>query len=401
MNKFLFAILLSVMSTAAMAQVPSQSRSVPRPLPIDSLSYMSPKDYIIGGVTITGSKNLDKDVLLTISKLNKGDKINLPGEANAKVIKDMYAQNIFDDVQLYITSINLDTVYLEIAVKELPRLSRMHMTGVRKGEIEDIQKKLADKTGKIVNQNLLSTTTAIIKRHFNEKGFLNATVTIKEREDPGDANSLILDVAIDKKQKVMINEVDFEGNKAFSQKKLRKLLSKTRSRKWYNIFGSRKFKDDKYIEDKQNLVEKMQAKGYRDAEIVSDTVIKHDDLTVNVKLKIYEGPKYYFGNIKFSGNSKFTDDVLQKILKIKKGDVFSEEILNKRLSGGEGSSDDLSSYYLNDGYLTYQADPQQARIHNDTVDLDIKMFEGPQFTINRVTVKGNDVTNDKVVMLTL
>jgi len=401
MNKFLFAILLSVMSTAAMAQVPSQSRSVPRPLPIDSLSYMNPKDYIIGGVTITGSKNLDKDVLLTISKLNKGDKINLPGEANAKVIKDMYAQNIFDDVQLYITSINLDTVYLEIAVKELPRLSRMHMTGVRKGEIEDIQKKLADKTGKIVNQNLLSTTTAIIKRHFNEKGFLNATVTIKEREDPGDANSLILDVAINKKQKVMINEVDFEGNKAFSQNKLRKLLSKTRSRKWYNIFGSRKFKDDKYIEDKQNLVEKMQAKGYRDAEIVSDTVTKHDDLTVNVKLKIYEGPKYYFGNIKFSGNSKFTDDVLQKILKIKKGDVFSEEVLNKRLSGGEGSSDDLSSYYLNDGYLTYQADPQQARIHNDTVDLDIKMFEGPQFTINRVTVKGNDVTNDKVVMRTI
>jgi outer membrane protein insertion porin family len=401
MNKFLFAILLSVMSTAAMAQVPSQSRSVPRPLPIDSLSYMNPKDYIIGGVTITGSKNLDKDVLLTISKLNKGDKINLPGEANAKVIKDMYAQNIFDDVQLYITSINLDTVYLEIAVKELPRLSRMHMTGVRKGEIEDIQKKLADKTGKIVNQNLLSTTTAIIKRHFNEKGFLNATVTIKEREDPGDANSLILDVAINKKEKVMINEVDFEGNKAFSQNKLRKLLSKTRSRKWYNIFGSRKFKDDKYIEDKQNLVEKMQAKGYRDAEIVSDTVTKHDDLTVNVKLKIYEGPKYYFGNIKFSGNSKFTDDVLQKILKIKKGDVFSEEVLNKRLSGGEGSSDDLSSYYLNDGYLTYQADPQQARIHNDTVDLDIKMFEGPQFTINRVTVKGNDVTNDKVVIRTL
>jgi outer membrane protein insertion porin family len=399
MNKFLFAILLSVMSAVALAQVSPQSRSaLPRPVSSDTLNYMNPKDYIIGGITVTGSKNLDKDVLLTISKLNKGDKISLPGEANANVIKNMYQQSLFDDVQLYITKINLDTVYLEIAVKELPRLSRMHITGIRKGEIDDVQKKLADKTGKIVNQNLLSTTSAIIKKHFNEKGFLNTTVNIKERQDPGDANSLILDVAVDKKQKVMINEVDFEGNKVFSQKALRKLLSKTRSRKFYNVFGSRKFKDDKYIEDKQNLIEKMQAKGYRDAEIVSDTVTKHDDLTVNVKIKVYEGPKYYFGSIKFSGNAKFPDALLNKILRIKKGDVFSEQILNKRLTGGEGSTDDLSTYYLNDGYLTYQADPVQTRVYNDTVDLDIRMFEGPQFTINRVTVKGNDVTNDKVVM---
>jgi len=399
MNKFLFAILLSVMSTVALAQIPQQNRSLmPRSISSDSLNYLNPKEYIIGGITVTGSKNLDNDVLLTISKLNKGDKITLPGEANAKVIKDMYQQSLFDDVQLLVTKINLDTIYLEIAVKELPRLSRLHITGIRKGEIDDVQKKLADKTGKVVNQNLLSTTTAIIKKHFNEKGFLNTTVTIKERVDPGDANSLILDVAVDKKVKVMINSVTFEGNKAFSQNKLRKLLSKTRTKKWYNLFGSRKFKQDKYDEDKQNLVEKMQAKGYRDAEIVSDSVTRHDDLTVDVKLKIYEGPKYYFGNIKFTGNAKYPEETLRKIIKIKKGDIFSEDILNKRLTGGEGAQDDLSSYYLNDGYLTYQADPVQTRVYNDTVDLDIRMFEGPQFTINRVTVKGNDVTNDKVVL---
>jgi len=399
MNKYLFTILFSIICVTAMAQVPQQSRQFggARPIPIDSLNYLSPKDYIIGGVTVTGSKNLDKDVLLTISKLNKGDKINLPGEANAKVIKDLYAQNIFDDVQLYITKINLDTVYLEIAVKELPRLSRMHVTGIRKGQTEDIQKQLNDRTGKIVNQNLITTTTNTIKKYFAEKGYLNTTVSIKQREDPGDANSLILDVAVDKHSKVMINSVTFEGNKAFSNGKLKKLLSKTRTRKWYNVFGSKKFKDDKYIEDKQNLVEKMQAKGYRDAEILADTVTKHDEETVDVKLKIYEGPKYYFGNIKYTGNSKYSNENLNKILKIKKGDVFSEELLNKRLSGGDGVQDDLSTYYLNDGYLTYSADPQQVRVHNDTIDLDIKMFEGPQFTINRVTVKGNDVTNDKVV----
>src|SRR6201996_484997 len=399
MNKLLFALLFSVISTAALAQVSNQPRqSLSKSIPADSLSYLNPKDYIIGGVTVTGTKYLDKDVLVQISKLNKGDKINIPGEQNAAVIKRMYDQGLFDDVQLNITKINLDTIYLEIAVVERPRLSRMHITGIRKGEVEDLQKKLSDKNSKIVNENLLSTTTAIIKKHFNEKGFLNTTVTIKQRKDPGDANSVILDVAVDKKQKVMINKVTFEGNTAFSSKKLKKYLKKTRERKWYNLFGSRKFKNDKYEEDKTNLISKMQDKGYRDAQLISDSVTKHDDRTVDVKIKVYEGPKYYFGKINWSGNAKYPTALLGKILRIKKGDVFSEEELNKRLSGPTPNSDDVSSLYLNDGYLTYQADAVQTKIYNDTVDLDIRIYEGPQYTINRVLLKGNDVTNDKVVM---
>src|SRR5258708_4394032 len=233
MTKFVLAIFFCVLSTAALAQGPCQPRpSLSKSIPADSLSYLNPKDYIIGGITVSGTKYLDKDVLVQISKLSKGDKINLLGEQNAAVIKRMYDQGLFDDVQLNITKISLDTIYLEIAVVERPRLSRMHITGIRKGEIEDLQKKLSDKNSKIVNENLLSTTTAIIKKHFNEKGFLNTTVTIKQRKDPGDANSVILDVAVDKKQKVMINKVIFEGNTAFPSKKLKKYLSKTRDRQW-------------------------------------------------------------------------------------------------------------------------------------------------------------------------
>jgi len=388
------------MSTAVFGQIsnmPKYSLSK-APLPADSLSYLEPKDYIIGGVTVTGTVNLDKDVLLTISKLNKGDKINLPGEANANVIKNLYDQHLFDDVRLNVTRINLDTIYLEIQVVERPRLSRLRLTGIRKGEIEDVQKKLADKNGKIVNENTLSTITAIIKKHFNEKGYLNTTVTIKQRKDPGDANSVILNVAIDKKEKVMITEVTFDGNKEFKSKQLRKFLKKTRTRKWYNLFGSRKFKQDKYDEDKQTLIEKMQAKGYRDAEILKDTVFKTGENTVGIKIKLFEGHKYYFGNIKWSGNAKYRTELLNQILKVKKGDVFSEEELTKRLSGPTPNNDDVSSFYLNDGYLTYTADPVQTKIYNDTVDLDIRVYEGPQYTINRVILKGNDVTNDKVVM---
>ncbi|HVW13997.1 MAG TPA: outer membrane protein assembly factor BamA [Mucilaginibacter sp.] len=398
MNKFLFAILFSVLCTAAMAQVPNQPRPMlQKSIPADSLSYLNPKDYIIGGVTVSGVKHLDKDVLIQISKLNKGDRINLPGDQNAAVIKRLYDQGLFDDVQLNITRINMDTIYLEIAVVERPRLSRMHLTGIRKGEIEDLQKKLSDKTSKIVNENLLSTTTAIIKKHFAEKGFLNTTVNIKQRVDPGDANSVILDIAIDKKEKVRINKVIFEGNHAFTDKKLKKFLKKTRERKWYNLFGSRKFLQDKYNDDKQNLIEKMQDKGYRDAQILSDSVWRHDDNSVNVKIKLYEGHKYYFGKINWSGNARYPTPFLNKLLRIQKGDVFSEDELNKRLSGPTPNNDDISTLYLDNGYLTYSADPVQTRIYNDTVDLDIRIYEGPQYTLNRIILKGNDVTNDKVV----
>jgi outer membrane protein insertion porin family len=402
MNKFLFAILFSVMSAAAFAQVqPQQQQPVTSSIPVDSLSYLNPKDYIIGGVNITGTTYLDKDVLIQISKLNKGDRISLPGEVNANVIKNLYQQGLFDDVKLYFTKINIDTIYLEIAVVERPRLSRLHLLGMRKGEQEDVQKKLNDKTGKIVNENLLSTTTALIKRHFHEKGYLNTTVDIKQRKDPAEANSVILDVTVDKKQKVKINSVAFEGNKDFSDKKLRKYMKKTRQRRFYNIFGSKKFKQDAYEEDKQLLVESMQDKGYRDAAILSDSVWKHDEKTVNVKIKVYEGPKYYFGNINWSGNAKYSADVLNKILRISKGDVFSEAELSKRLNGGSEDGNDVNSLYLNDGYLTFTSDPVQTRVYNDTVDLTIRIFEGPQYTINRVSVKGNDVTNDKVVLRAL
>ncbi len=380
-----------------MAQVP---RSAPRAvLPSDSLSYMNPKEFILGGITVTGAKNLDNETLITISKLTKGEKITLPGDANANVIKNLYSQGLFDDVQLNITKINLDTIYLEIAVQERPRLSRLHITGIRKGEAEDLQKKLNDKTNKIVNENLLSTSTAIIKRHFNEKGYLNTTVTINQRPDPGDPNSIILDIVVDKKQKVMINSITFEGNKDLSSARLKKMLGKsTRTRKWYNLFGSKKFKPNKFDEDKQKLIENMQAKGYRDADVLSDTIKNHDGQTVDIKFKIHEGPKYYFGDIKWSGNAKYSDTYLNQILKIKKGDIFSEDALNKRLTGSGENSDDISTLYLNDGYLTFNADPVQTRVHNDTVDLEIRMFEGPQYTINRVSVRGNDITNDKVVM---
>jgi outer membrane protein insertion porin family len=394
MNRYFLAIFFCAFSSIALAQAVRQQAAAPV-LPADSLSYLNPKELTIGAVTVTGSQYLDKDVLIKISQLNKGDKITVPGDATSNVIKNLWLQGLFDDVKLLYTLSN-DTINFEINVKERPRLSKLNIKGLRKGEVEDVQKKLKDKTGKIVNENLLNTTSAIIKKHFAEKGYLNATVDIKQRKDNGEANSLILDVFVDKKNKVKVNNIAFEGNSAFKEAKLKKFLKKTKEKKAYNVFGSKKFLRDKYDEDKQTLVAKMQADGYRDAEVLSDSVWKHDENTVNVKIKVYEGPKYYFGDITWSGNAKYPTKILNTLLKIKKGDVFSEEELNKRLSGSP-NGDDISSLYLNDGYLTYQTDPVQKRIHNDTIDVDLRVYEGPQYTINNVVIKGNEVTNDKVI----
>jgi outer membrane protein insertion porin family len=397
MNKLFFAILFSLTSMAATAQITGAGRLNKSAIPADSLSYLNPRDYIIGDIAVTGTKYLDKDVLIQIAKISKGDRINLPGEASATILKNMWAQGLFDNVQLFITKINLDTVYLELNVTERPRLSRLKLNGMRKGEVEDVQKKLNDKTGKIVNENLLSTTTAIIKKHFNEKGYLNTTVDIKQQRDPADSNSVILNVYVDKKKKVKINSVDFEGNTAFSDKKLKGYLGKTKEKKFYNIFGSKKFKQEEYDKDKVTLIEKMQDKGYRDATIISDSVWKHNEETVNVKIKVYEGRKYYFGNIVWSGNARYPATTLDKILRIKKGDVFSEEELSKRLNGGGPDGQDLNSIYLDDGYLTFNSEAVQTKIYNDTVDLNIRIYEGAQYTINRILIRGNEVTNDNVI----
>lgn len=363
----------------------------------DELSYLNPKEFIIGGTTVSGTQFLDKDVLITISKLTKGDKITVPGDATSNAVKNLWGQGLFDDVKLNISAIRSDSVFFEIVVVERPRLTRIELLGLRKGEIEDVRKKLNDKSGKVVNENLLKTTTDIIKKHYKEKGYLFTDVSIAQRKDTAETNNLILDVTIDKHEKVKISEIVFTGNKDFKEKQLKKYLKKTKERAFYKVFGSGKFLENKYEEDKRHLVSKMQEKGYRDAEIVKDTTYRTGESTIGVKIDLYEGPKYYFGNVTWAGNAKYSTKVLDAILAIKKGEVFSEVKLDKKLSSSPGG-DDVSSLYLNDGYLTFNVDPVQTKVYGDTIDLEIRLYEGPQYTINKIMVKGNELTNDKVIL---
>jgi len=364
----------------------------------NEISYLEPKDYVIAGVRVSGTEYLDGDVLVTISKLVVGQYIEVPSEATANVVKTLMSQNLFDDVQLYAERIENENIYLEIRVQERPRLTRIDINGLKKTESEEIHKRLNTSAGKIVNENLLKTTQATIQKFLREKSYLYPEIKIRTEKDTAQTNNEIVIVDVDKKKKIKVHGVRFTGSEAFSDKQLRKFLKGVKPRRWFRIFGPGKFKEDKYEEAKVNLIAKMQDKGYRDAQILSDSVVRYDNNEVDIYVDLYEGPKYFVGNIEWSGNSKYTDSVLNIILGIEKGDIYSEEKLTTKLSGPSRNSDDISALYQNDGYLTFNVQPIIKRIYNDTIDLEVVLNEGKQFTINNVIVKGNDVTNDRVVL---
>ena len=325
------------------------------------------------------------------------NRISVPGDATASAIKNLWAQDLLDDVKLNITQIKGDSIYFDIAVIERPRLTRIEIKGLRKGQAEEVRGKLDNKKGKIVNQNLLNTISNAIKKYFNEKGYLNADVTISQTKDTTEVNYLILTAQVDKHRRTVVNHISFEGNQKFTDAQLRGYLKKTKQKAFYRIFGPGKFVQDKYEESKQNLIAKLQEKGYKDAEILEDTVKRHTDKTVDIHIKLHEGPKYFFGNITWVGNAKYPTKFLNEILGVGKGEIFSDQRLNKKLNSSP-SGDDVSSLYMDDGYLTFNIDPVQTKVYGDTIDLELRIYEGPQYTISKVTVKGNELTNDRVIL---
>jgi len=399
MKRIYQLILLLLIGLPSMAQIRPKSNPATPSLKVNGtdLDYFNPKEYTIADVTLTGTKYLDKDVIITLSKLIKGDRIVLPGEATANAIKTLWEQGLFDDIQLDITKLTEDSVYFDIQVVERPRLTSFDIKGVSKSQRTDILEKLNGKAGKsIINDNLYNTTTSTIKKFLLEKGYFFTSVSYQSKPDPNEENNVILEVNIDKGRKVKVHEIKFTGNQDFSAAKLRKFLKKTHQQAFYKVFGSGKFNKEKYDEDKKTLVAKMQDKGYRDATILKDSIYQYNDKSVGIKIDLFEGPKYYMGNINWVGNAKYKADFLERVLGIEKGEVFSEEKLEKKLRGS-ASSDDVSSLYLNDGYLTFNVDPVQTRIYGDTIDVEMRIYEGPQYVNNRITVKGNTITNDRVV----
>ncbi len=390
-------LVLTIVLAAAVVAVGFSQQGV-RIGATDEISYLDPQSYIIGGVTVSGTEYLDNDVLITISRLVVGARIEVPSEATSNVVKNLMDQGLFDDVQLYADRISGDSIFFNIHVVEQPRLTRIDIEGLSKSHTDEVRKRLNENTGRIVNQNLYNTTRNTIQRFLAEKSFLYPEIEITAVRDTTQLNNQILKVEVDRNRKVRAHRINFEGNEEFSDRQLRKFFKGVRQRDWWRFWGPGKFKEEKYEEAKDNLIAKMHDRGYRDAEILRDTVSRYDDRNVLVDIALHEGPKYYFGNINWQGNARYPDSILNMLLGIEKGDVFSEEKLITKLMGPSRQNDDISTLYLDDGYLTFTVDPVQTRIYSDTIDLDLRIYEGAQFTVNNIILKGNDVTNDRVLM---
>lgn len=362
-----------------------------------TLDYNRPKEYEIGGITVSGIKFLDNYALIKLTGLEVGDKIQVPGDKISGAIKKLWIQGLFDDIQINITKIDGQLIFFDIKLKERPRLSRFSFAGIKKSEADDIRERIKLVSGKVVNENLINNTKNSIQKYYAEKGYLNANIDIIESSDSVMMNSVMLKIKIDKNKKVKIDKIIIKGNSSVSSKKIKKLMKETKERGWYKIFNSSKFQEKEYADDKVAVIEHYNEQGYRDAKIVRDTVYDINKKSLIVELDIYEGPKYYFGNINFYGNTKYSTETLNGILAIKKGDVYNKKTLLTRLEMNPNGRD-IASLYLDDGYLFFNIDQQEKLVYNDTIDLDLIMREGPQATIDRVTVRGNEKTNDKVIL---
>lgn len=355
----------------------------------------TPKKYEIAEIKVEGVKNYEDYVLIGLSGLSVGQTITVPGDDITGAIKRYWKHGLFSNVTITAEKIEGNKIWLKINLTQRPRISDIRYHGVKKSEREDLQMKLGLVKGSQITPNLVDRAKVLIKRYFDDKGFKNAEVIISQKDDPANENQVLVDVDIDKKEKVKVHEITIVGNEAIKTSKLKRVMKKTNEKgKLLNLFRTKKFVNEKYEEDKQLIIDKYNELGYRDARIVVDSVSKFDDKTVNVYLELEEGDKYYLRNVTWVGNTLYPSERLDFMLRMKKGDVYNQKLLNERISGDE---DAIGNLYYNNGYLFYSLEPVEVNIVGDSIDLEMRIFEGRQATINKIKINGNDRLYENVV----
>lgn len=355
----------------------------------------TPKKYEIADIKINEIPGYEDYVLIGISGLAAGQVITIPGDDITGALKRYWRHGLFSDVKIIADKIVGNKIYLSIELKRRPRISDVIYHGVKKSERKDLEEKLSFQKGMQVTPNMIDRAKILIKKHFDEKGFKNAEINILEREDPANKDQVFVDVNIDKKAKVKVHQITIEGNEVLSDKKLKRVMKKTNEKgKLVNLFRAKKFIDERYEEDKQKIIEKYNELGYRDAQIEVDSVSPYDEKTVDVYMKIYEGQKYYIRDITWVGNTVYPSDLLSEQLRMKKGDVYNQKLMNERISTDE---DAIGNNYYNRGYVFYQLNPVEVNIDGDSIDLEMRIIEGPQASISHVRINGNDRLYENIV----
>src|SRR5690606_31730854 len=358
---------------------------------LENISYSSPKTYEIGGVTVSGAESFSGQAIISLTGLVVGNEIKIPGDEITKAIRKLWDQNLFSEIEIKAVKIEGSKIFLNINVQELHRLYKFRFKGIKKGKQKSLREEIQLTTGMVVNENLLMNTKNTIKDYFVSKGFLNTQVKITQIKDTARLNNVTLEIEIDRNKRTKIKDITFSGNNSIKSGKLRRSLKDVKRKRFYNVFTLSKFIPEKYEESKPNIVQKYNEKGFRDAQIINDSVYRINDKLVGIHIEVEEGNKYYFRNIKWVGNTIHSSKELDKILDIQKGEVYNKKTLESKLFMNQ-TGRDVSSLYMDNGYLFFQVNPVEVRIENDSIDLELRIYEGKQATINKVTVVGNEKT---------
>ena len=366
------------------------------------ISYAgTPKTLVLGGINVSGIEGYEDYMLAGISGLSVGQEIMVPGNEITDAVKRYWRHGLFSDVKISADSIVGDKIYLHISLAMRPRVSVINYVGLKKSEREDMENKLGLLKGAQITPNMIDRAKILAKRYFDDKGFKNADIEIRQRDDVSNKNQVILDVIIDKKEKMKVRDIIIEGNAQLSSRKikggfLRKgAFAKTHEAgKLSSLFKAKKFTPERWAADKKKLIEKYNELGFRDATILEDTVWNADEKHVNIHIKVDEGKKYYLRNVTWVGNTVYSTDYLNALLGMKKGDVYDQKLLNKRLTEDE---DAVGNQYWNHGYLFYNLQPTEVNIVGDSIDLEMRIVEGQQAHLNKVRINGNDRLYENVV----
>ena len=379
------SVLLLALSPVVRAQAGAEA---------GDFSYAVPERVIIQDVTVSGVEYIDPRVLLDIVGLRKGDTISLPGSEITAAVKKLNSQNLFSSVSINLAHREADHVVLDIHLQEQPRISRIEYVGVKRGAKKDLEEKLSLKAGQQATEATLDQAKRVIRKYYLDKGFLRVKVDARRQQDTLNLNAVVVTFVVDRGKKVKVKEIDFEGNTAFKDSKLRwKAFKKTKRINW-NIFNSKKFIAERYKEDLGNLVDYYNKYGYRDAVVVRDSVYDISDKRVGIKVWLDEGNQYHLRDVKWVGNTVYPSPVLDQMLGMGKSDVYDQELLHKRLFVDENS---VSTMYMDEGYLFFNIQPVETDVSNDSVTLEMRIMEGPQATISAVEILGNDRTNEHVI----
>lgn len=385
MKNTLWALLLTLVSFTTTAQVVQNG----------DFGLIPGIDYEVAGITVSGAQDLDPNVVIMLTNIRVGDNIQFPDPKISDAIRTLWRQQLFENITFSVVNKSGRKVYLDIRLQELPKMSKYFITGVKKSWKDDIREELDLRAGKVVNENLVVMSRNKIQSYFREKGYLNATVDITEERDSSFNNAVILGFRVKPGSRVKIGEIVFVGNESVSDKVLLKAMKNTKM-KGKAIFKVSKLRKKEYSEDMRALVAKYNSMGYRDARIIRDTNYRIDEELINIEITLEEGRKYYFGDITFVGNTKYDTPLLRSILKINRGDIYDSQHLNERVSF-DPNGNDVASIYLNNGYLFSQVVPIEKNVQNDTIDVEVRIQEGRQATIRKVSITGNERTNDHVI----